>query len=145
MNGGTGETAPARRRRSYSRGTAESSRRRRFQYGVRVSEEERAALEERAAGRGVTVARLLVDAALERPLPEPSSEHPSFEQLRPFYAVLDGLQREIARVGNNVNQLARSANTSGELPTARRLEEALEEARAAIRAVHGASVRLSRL
>ena len=101
-------TDPPRHRRAFTRGTADNPRRRRFQYGVRVSAEERAGLEDRAGARGVTVARLLVDSALERPLPAPpSSEHPSFEQLRPFYAVLDGLQREIARVGNNVNQLAR--------------------------------------
>jgi hypothetical protein len=136
---------PRRHRREFTRGTAEHPRRRRWQYGVRVSGEERAALEERAAVRGVTVARLLVDSALERPLPAPDPKHPSFEQLLPYYAVLDGLQREIGRIGNNVNQLARMANTTGEIPTARRLEEALEEARAAIAAVHEESMRLSRL
>jgi hypothetical protein len=136
---------PPRHRRAFTRGTADKPRRRRYQYGVRVSGEERAGLEQRAGVRGVSVARLLVDCALERPLPAPDLKHPSFEQLRPYYAVLDWLQREIGRIGNNVNQLARAANTTGEIPTERRLREVLEEARAAIAAVHQESVRLSRL
>jgi hypothetical protein len=143
----TVEPSPApgeRRRRSYNRGTAENPQRRRWQYGVRVSGEEREALEERAQARGVSVARLMVDSALERPLPE-SQPNPSFAERLPYYEILDGLQRELGRVGNNVNQLARHANTSGEMPTAERLEVALEEARAAIRAVQAESVRLSQL
>ena len=91
------------------------------------------------------MARLLVDGALERPLPPASAARLAFETLRPYYEILDGLRRELGRVGNNVNQLARAAHTTGELPAERRLLEALEEVRAAIAAVHGESVRLSEL
>ena len=137
----------SRRRRSYSRGTADASRRRRFQYGVRVSEAERAGLEERAAARGVSVAALMVDAALGRADLQRSRASVA-ERDR---AVIDGVlaelgevRAELGRVGNNLNQMAHGVNITRELPAARRLEEALAEHRALTSQLMRVGVRLAR-
>ena len=134
------------RRRSYSRGTPGQSRRRRFQYGVRVSGEERAALEERAVASGVTVARLLVDAALERPLPPARAVVGAEELVVVDRAVglLDDLIAELARIGNNINQLAHVANISGDVTIERRLRGALAENGDAVRRVRDVADELAR-
>jgi len=134
------------RRRSYSRGTPEQSRRRRFQYGVRVSEQERAALEERAGASGVTVARLLVDAALQRPLPPARAAVGAEELVAVDRAVglLDDLIAELGRIGNNINQLAHVANISGDVTMERQLRDALGENSDAIRRVRDVADDLAR-
>ena len=134
------------RRRSYSRGIPGQSRRRRFQYGVRVSGEERAALEERAVASGVTVARLLVDAALERPLPPARAAVGAEELVAVDRAVglLDDLIAELGRVGNNINQLAHVANISGDVTMERRLRDALAENSDAVRRVRDVADDLAR-
>ncbi len=141
----TGGGESSRRRRPYSRGTPEASRRRRFQYGVRVSEAERAGLEECAAARGVSVAALLVDAALGRA--DLQRSRASERDRAVIDGVLDELgevRAELARVGNNLNQMAHGVNITRELPAARRLEEALAEHRALTSALMRVGVRLAR-
>ena len=70
-------------------------------------------LRARAVELGVSVPRLLVESALA------GVEAPA--ERRAWVAELFELRRLLATVANNVNQLAKVANTSGELPTAHRL------------------------
>ena len=65
---------------------------------IRFTEEEYEAVSQKAIAAKVTFSELVRTAALEQPLPQPRSELAiaSYEQL--------------ARLGNNVNQLARAAN-----------------------------------
>jgi hypothetical protein len=134
------------RRRSYSRGAPGESRRRRFQYGVRVSGEERAGLEERAVASGVTVARLLVDSALARPLPPARAAVGAQELAAVDRAVglLDDVIAELARIGNNINQLAHVANISGDVTVERRLRDGLAENSDAISRVRDVADDLAR-
>ena len=80
---------------------------------VRLSLEEKRRLRERAMELGVSVPRLMVEAALS------GVETPA--QRRAWIAELFELRRLLATVANNVNQLAKVANTSGELPAGDRL------------------------
>jgi hypothetical protein len=66
---------------------------------------------ELAAGQDVTVARLLVESALAG-----ATETPS--QRRRAMVELFAIRRLLANVANNVNQLARAANITGEQPGA---------------------------
>ena len=113
---------------------------------VRLSAAELRQLRERARSRGLSVTRLLVDAALERPLPR--SQAAVTEEDRALVdRVLDELREiraELARVGNNINQMAHGANIARELPGARRLEEALAEHRALTSQLMRVGVRLAR-
>lgn len=86
---------------------------------VRVSEEERQRLVELAAEQRVSVSRLLVESALG------GGESP--EGRRAVMAQLFELRRLLATMANNVNQLARSANMTGQVPTA--LSGSLADAR----------------
>jgi hypothetical protein len=113
---------------------------------VRVSDEERAALEERAVAVGVTVASLLVDSALERPLPAARAAVGAEEFVAVDRAVglLDDLIAELGRIGNNINQLAHVANISGDVTTERRLRDALAENSDAVRRVRDVADDLAR-
>jgi Bacterial mobilisation protein (MobC) len=86
---------------------------------VRLSVEEKRRLRERAGELGVSVPRLMVEAALS------GVETPA--QRRAWIAELFELRRLLATVANNVNQLAKVANTSGELPAGDRLPATLCE------------------
>ena len=88
------------------------------QINVRVSDRERAALTARAAELGVTIPRLMVEAALEGDGPEIRAERLKLAR------ELNRTRAQVATVANNVNQLARVANTTGELPEASRLVQA---------------------
>lgn len=77
---------------------------------VRVSEEERQRLVELAAEQRVSVSRLLVESALG------GGESP--EGRRAVMAQLFELRRLLATMANNVNQLARTANITGQVPMA---------------------------
>jgi len=132
-------TEPAGQRRPRGEG-------RTHRLSVRLSAVELRWLRERAQARGLSVTRLLVDAALERPLPR--AQTPVSEDDR---ALVDGvleelgaIRAELARIGNNINQMAHGANISRELPAARRLEEALAEHRALTSQLMRVSVRLAR-
>jgi hypothetical protein len=86
---------------------------------VRLSEAEREQLLQRAAELGVSLPRLLVEAALE------GRQTPT--ERREEIAALFEIRRLLATVANNVNQLARSANISSQVTERRRLERTLSE------------------
>ncbi|MGO9973434.1 MAG: plasmid mobilization protein [Solirubrobacteraceae bacterium] len=92
---------------------------RRVQMQVRLSESEREQLRTIAAQQGVSVPRLLVEAALG------AGESPAGR--RAVMGQLFELRRLLATVANNVNQLARLANISGEVPA--RSDGALRDVR----------------
>jgi uncharacterized protein with PhoU and TrkA domain len=87
---------------------------------VKLTEDEQRQLRARAAALGVSVPRLMVESALGGATgmaPDRQRE----------VAELFEVRRLLATVANNVNQLARLANTTGELGMQERLEEALAE------------------
>jgi hypothetical protein len=84
---------------------------------VTLSPDEQRQLRRRAAELGVSVPRLLVESALS------GVETPA--QRRAWIAELFELRRLLATVANNVNQLAKVANTSGELLAGERLSHTL--------------------
>jgi hypothetical protein len=86
---------------------------------VKLTETEREQLRTRAGELGVSVPRLMVEAALS------GVETPT--DRRRMMAELLEVRRLLATVANNVNQLARSANISGQVDTGRWLEETLGE------------------
>lgn len=91
-----------RRRANVARG-------RRVAYQVKLTEEEQAELVGLAAAQEVTVPRLLVESALAS-----TGETPA--RRRQAMVGLFEIRRLLATVANNVNQLARVANISGEVP-----------------------------
>ncbi len=76
---------------------------------VRVSAEEEAQLVALAERHRVTVARLLVESALAEAGETPSERRNQFVQLAQ-------LARLVGSVANNINQIARRANTMNEVP-----------------------------
>lgn len=106
--GDVGEQTPSpvrvfgRRRRANVEGG------RQHQHKVKVSPEEEAVLARLAAEQQVTIPRLMVESALA----SESSETPT--QRKQVIAELFALHRLLASVSNNVNQIARATNASGE-------------------------------
>jgi hypothetical protein len=101
---------------------------------VKLTEAERDQLRARAGELGVSVPRLMVESALSG-----DSWTPSERRLQ--LAELFEVRRLLATVANNVNQLARSANISGQVDAGRRLEETLgdvDELLARVRELTGA-------
>jgi hypothetical protein len=86
---------------------------------VLLTVQEQAQLRARAGALGVSVPRLLVESALS------GVETPA--ERRGWIAELFELRRLLATVANNVNQLARTANTTGELPSRAWLTRTLGE------------------
>ena len=86
---------------------------------VKLTEEERDRLRRRAAELGVSVPRLMVESALS------GVETPT--DRRRTVAELFETRRVLATVANNVNQLAHSANISGQVSEGRRLEQTLAD------------------
>lgn len=78
-------------------------------YVVKTNAEEDAQLRARAVVAGVTVPRFLVEAGLNAHV-ETSTER------KQTIAELFALSRTLGTVANNVNQLARYANTEGRFP-----------------------------
>jgi len=96
---------PDRRRRQLKRlGAVRTVR-----HVVKVNEDQEARLQARADERGITVARLLVEAALSGGADAAATKAATMADL--FLVV-----RLIGQVGNNVNQLARVANATGSVP-----------------------------
>ncbi len=93
----------ARRRRANVAGG------RQHRHEVKVTPEEEALLVQRAEAEHVSVARLLVETALAGPAGETITER------RQAMAELFGVHRLLAAVSNNVNQIARATNATGEL------------------------------
>ncbi|MGH3607336.1 MAG: plasmid mobilization protein, partial [Pseudonocardiaceae bacterium] len=86
---------------------------------ITLTEHERDQLRARAGELEVSVPRLLVESALE------GRETPT--ERRQQVAELFEVRRLLATVANNVNQLARMANISGEVRVGPRLERTLIE------------------
>ncbi|MUK01604.1 plasmid mobilization relaxosome protein MobC [Vibrio cholerae] len=76
---------------------------------VKVTPEEEAQLAMIAERHHVTVARLLVESALSEAGETPSERRNQFVEL-------SNLARLVGTVANNVNQVARHANSTGEIP-----------------------------
>ena len=74
-----------------------------------VTAEEEAMLVTRAAREGVTVPRLLISAATSESVETPTER-------RAMVAELFAIRTLLARVSNNVNQIARHANAGDEFP-----------------------------
>lgn len=81
---------------------------RQVRHVVKVSAEQEARLLEAATEQGVTVPRLLVESALTGGPGEASAR-------RAVAGELFGLQRALGAIGVNLNQLARVANSTGDL------------------------------
>lgn len=79
------------------------------QINVRVSTEEWLGLQARAVESGMSVPRLLVDAALRDARPAPTVSPAEASEL---FAI----RRLLAGVANNVNQVAKVTNATGETP-----------------------------
>ena len=77
---------------------------------VRVNPEEDAALMRLAAHQNMSVPRLLVESALR---PDTSVSRADIQEL---ITTLFGLSQQISAVGVNLNQIAKVANASGEVP-----------------------------
>jgi hypothetical protein len=92
---------------------------RRVYQQVKLTEQERDQLRVRAAELGMSVPRLMVESALE------GVETPT--ERKRWIAELFEVRRLLATIANNVNQLARSANISGQVAVGGRLEETLGE------------------
>jgi hypothetical protein len=120
------ESAPRSRlsRRRRENAPAGTKRRR----DLWVTAEEEAALVARAAREGVTVPNLVLSAALSD-----TSETPT--QRKAIAAELMAIHTLLARVSNNVNQIARHANAGDEFP---------QDARAVLSYVRDVAMRIDR-
>ena len=87
---------------------------------VKLTEGERDQLRGRAAELGVSVPRLLVESAF-------AEATVTGTERRAEMVELFEVRRLLATVANNINQLARLANTAGEVPVGQRLETAVED------------------
>lgn len=82
---------------------------RRHSHRVRVTPEEEAVLLRLSEDQGVTIVRLLVESALAAGSGETPTER------RHAMAQLFGIQRLLASLSNNINQIARATNATGEV------------------------------
>jgi hypothetical protein len=95
---------------------------------VWVTAEEEAALVSRAARERVTVPNLLVSSALSETSETPTQRKAAMAELMAVHTLL-------ARVSNNVNQIARHANAGDEFP---------QDAKAALAYVREVAMRIDR-
>jgi hypothetical protein len=77
---------------------------------VRLSDAEKLQIQARAISAGVSMPRLLVEAAL-------LGSAQTASERRALVAELLAARRLVAALGNNVNQLARVANSTGQVPS----------------------------
>jgi uncharacterized protein (DUF1778 family) len=82
---------------------------RKHELKVRLTDEQRAKVAGRASDAGVSISRLMVEAALS------GSDRTATER-RAIVIELLGVRRLVAALGNNVNQLAKVANATGQVP-----------------------------
>jgi Bacterial mobilisation protein (MobC) len=82
---------------------------RHHRHEVKVSPEEEALLQQLAQAQGVSVPRLLVETVLA----SPEMETPT--QRRDVLAQLFGVYRLLGSIANNVNQMAKATNATGEV------------------------------
>ena len=104
-DGSDGRQSPMRRRLRTGRQERRPGEPRQVRHVVKVSVKTEQRLIARAAGQGVTVARLLVESALAG-----DSEAARLKAL--LVDELFGVQRLLGRVGVNINQIARATNTT---------------------------------
>jgi hypothetical protein len=87
-------------------------------YIVKVSDEECAGLESKAAEQRVTVPRLMVEMALRRDLGDKSASGGMTEtEKQNLIAALWGLQRHVGGCAVNINQIAKHSNQTGTFPS----------------------------
>lgn len=98
---GEGRRQERRRRRANVPGG------RRHSHEVKVTPEEEALLLQRAEAQRVTIPRLLVESALA-----PQGETPT--QRRELLAEMFAVHRLLGNLANNVNQIAKATNATGE-------------------------------
>lgn len=122
--------ALSRRRRE----NAEAPRTKR--HSVYVTPEEAGRLARLAEERHMTVPRLLAEAALASETGQTETER------RELLTLLFHLHRALGAIGNNVNQLAKVANATGEL--GEELRDTLEAVRRALTRVDDAMDEVSR-
>lgn len=108
------------------RKTASDARRK--HYVLRLTDAECAALRAAAAGRGTTPANLLRSAFMA---PAQGSEAGAPNGMPPTAGLDPAALAQLARIGSNLNQLARRAN-SGDLLQPGELPETLTDLRAAL-------------
>ena len=99
--------AAARRREQRRRRRANAAGGRRLRHTVKVTEAEEQLLTERASEQGITVPRLLVEAAL-------AGGGETATQRREVAAELFATYRLLAAISNNVNQIAKATNATGD-------------------------------
>jgi hypothetical protein len=107
--GGAQERSPRRAPSTGRRRANATGGRRQHAHLVKVTAEEEARLQLRAGEQRVSVVRLLVESAL-------AAGTETASQRQEAIATLFGIQRLLAAVSNNVNQVARHANATGEIP-----------------------------
>lgn len=83
---------------------------RRHRHSVLVTPAEEGLLVRLAEEQGVTVPRLLVEAATAERVGETATDR------RELLTELFGVHRALGAVGNNLNQLTRATNATGDLP-----------------------------
>lgn len=91
------------------RANAPAGEKRSKRYTVKASSSEQAELEARARAAGVDVPRLLFEAAL-------ASDVETNAERKQAIAELFAMRREVGSIANNVNQLAKYANTESRFP-----------------------------
>jgi hypothetical protein len=99
--------------------------RRLYFQSLRLTAGERAVVRARAHAAGLTVSEFLRRAALGKRV-----------RARPGQVRRDAVY-QLSKVGNNLNQLARAANTAGQVRAEELLEEALGELRAVLAELTG--------
>ncbi|MFJ9446469.1 MobC family plasmid mobilization relaxosome protein [Kitasatospora sp. NPDC101235] len=100
---------------------------------IRVSSDEETQIQHAADARALTVARFIATAALSAAARHDAALDAD-DQLDRAIDELAATRRQIARVGNNVNQIARELNIGG-LPHPADLADALARVRTAIATV----------
>jgi len=99
---------PSKDRRLLRRRRANVAGGRRHKHEVKVTPEEEARLLQLAEAQRVSVPRLLVESALSTAAETPTERRNAMQSLF-------GLHRLLAAVSNNVNQIAKATNATGEL------------------------------
>lgn len=109
---GTGEDGAQPSRSMLRRRRANAPGGRQGKIEVKVTADEAALLRARAQVAGMSVQRLMVTRALN----EGGAPSLDYETRRQAWAQAVALQNLIAAVGNNMNQIARQANSDGQIP-----------------------------
>lgn len=78
---------------------------------VQVTPEEKIVIQQRARANNVSMSRYLLDTTLR------STDSISIDEFRVMVETLNSLRAELNKVGSNLNQIARHANTFQEVPS----------------------------